>query len=543
MTNRPFKTGESRHQPSLLPPRIEDYVGPDNPVRAIESYVCALDLAKLGFRHAERSAEAVGQPPYDPGDLLKLYLYGYINQVRSSRRLEREACRNLELIWLLRNLRPGYRTIANFRKENWMALKAVNRGFVLLVRELDLVGGTVVAIDGSFFHGDASKASIFTRKRLAEQIAKLDLEIEAYGRSIEDNDAAEANEPRKDRADCPGAGSGGDGGDIGAKVSALMAKRLRAEADLARLEASGETQLSLTDPDARLLVKNGQAVAGYNVQAAVDDKHKLIVASEVVNDSSDVGQLHAMAKAAKDALEAEALQVLADEGYYSSLQLKACEDDGIVAYVPVPEGNGQLEKKGRFSLKDFSYDPAGNAYRCPAGELLRPMEGHWKNTSGRTEIRYASSTRTCRTCPLRTRCLSPKASRRTIGRWEHEDVLERHRARMQGAGELMRRRSGIVEHPFGTLKCRAGYRHFLVRGLDKVRGEWSLMALCYNFTRVLNILGFERFTAYMAAIILAVTRIGAPVAVLNCLKFFLRAFWTQILALTENSQPEPIPVN
>jgi transposase len=538
MTNRPFKTGESRYQASLLPPRMEDYVGPNNPVRAIESYVCALDLAKLGFRHADRGAE-VGQPPYDPADLLKLYLYGYINQVRSSRRLEREACRNLELIWLLRNLRPGYRTIANFRKENWAALKAVNRGFVLLVRELGLVGGAVVAIDGSFFHGDASKASIFTRKRLADQIARLDLEIEAYGRLIEDNDAAEANESGKDRADGPGAGSG-DGGDIGAKVSALMAKRLRAEADLARLEASGETQMSLTDPDARLLVKNGQGVAGYNVQSVVDDKHNLIVASEVVNDSSDVNQLHAMAKAAKDALEAEALQALADEGYYSSLELKACEDDGITAYVPVPEGNGRLEKQGRFGLKDFSYDPAANAYRCPAGELLRPIEGHWQNASGRTEIRYASRTKTCRTCPFRARCLSPKASRRTIGRWEHEDVLDRHRARMQGAGELMRRRSGIVEHPFGTLKCRAGYRHFLVRGLDKVRGEWSLMALCYNFTRVLNILGFERFTASMAAIIRAAIRIGVTTALLNCLKLFLAPLWTQILSTIQNCQPEPV---
>src|SRR3954469_18097844 len=206
MTNRTFKTGESREQASLLPARIEDYVGPDNPVRAIESFVCCLDLAKLGFRHADRGAE-VGQPPYDPADLLKLYLYGYINQIRSSRRLEREACRNLELIWLLKNLKPGYRTIANFRKENWEALKAVNRGFVLLLRELDLVGGSVVAIDGSFFHGNASKASIFTRKRLAEQIARLDLEIEAYGRSIEDNDASEANEPKKD-ADGPHAGDG-----------------------------------------------------------------------------------------------------------------------------------------------------------------------------------------------------------------------------------------------------------------------------------------------------------------------------------------------
>jgi transposase len=521
MTNHTFKTGESREQACLLPPRIQDYVGPDNPVRAIESFVRALDLAKLGFRHADRGME-VGQPPYDPADLLKLYLYGYINQIRSSRRLEREACRNLELIWLLKNLRPGYRTIANFRKENWKALKAVNRSFVLLVRELGLVGGAVVAIDGSFFHGDASKASIFTRKRLAEQIAKLDQEIEAYGRSLEDNDAAEAKEPRTDRSD--GDGGGGDGGDLGAKVSALMARRSRAQADLDRLEASGETQLSLTDPDARLLAKNGQALVGYNVQAVIDDKHKLIVESEVVNDSSDIGQLHAMATAAKDTLEAEALQVLADVGYYSSTELKACEDDGIVAYVPPSEGTGRLEKQGRFSLKDFSYDGAANAYRCPAGALLRPMKGRWQNTSGRLEIRYASRKAICGTCPLRARCLTPKAPYRTISRWEHEDVLERHRARMQGAGELMRRRSGIVEHPFGTIKCRAGYRHFLVRGFNKVRGEWSLMALCYNFTRVLNILGFERFVACMAEAFSV--RQYALAAVLHCIQLVPGPFWT-----------------
>jgi transposase len=535
MTNRTFKTGYDRDQACFLPPRIEDYVGSDNPVRAIDSFVAALDLAKLGFRHADRGAE-VGQPPYDPADLLKLYLYGYINQVRSSRRLEREAGRNLELIWLLKNQRPGYRTIANFRKENWKALKAVNRSFVLLIRELGLVGGSVVAIDGSFFHGDASKASIFTRRRIAEQIAKLDREIEAYGRLLKDNDASEAKKPRKDRAD--GDSGGGDGGDIGAKVSALMAKRSRAQADLARLKANGETQLSLTDPDARLLVKNGQGIAGYNVQTAVDDKHNLIVASEVVNDSSDVGQLHAMAKAAKDALEAEALQVLADEGYYSSTELKACEDDGIVAYVPPSEGRRRLKKQGRFSLEDFNYDGAADAYRCPAGALLRPMKGRWQNTSGRAEIRYTSRKAICGTCRLRARCLSSKGLQRTIRRWEHEDVLDRHRARMQGAADLMHRRSGIVEHPFGTIKCRAGYRHFLVRGFNKVRGEWSLMALCYNFTRVLNILGFERFVACVAKVLL--TRQPASGAVLSGLQFALAkilAYFKPASVLRRGQQP------
>ena len=519
MTNHTFKVGEGRDQASLLPARIEDYVGADNPVRAIEGFVCALDLAKLGFRHADRGTDEAGQPPYDPADLLKLYLYGYINRIRSSRRLEREACRNLELIWLLKNLQPGYRTIANFRKENWAALKAANRSFVLLARELELVGGSIVAIDGSFFHGDASKASIFTRKRLKEQIAKLDKDIEAYRKSLEDNDAAEAKRPRKHRGNGIG---GGRGGDIGAKVAELMAKRSRAQADLVRLEESGETQLSRTDPDARLLVKSGQGIAGYNVQSVVDDKHKLIVASEVVNDSSDVGQLHAMAKAAKNAVEAEVLQALADEGYYSSLELKACEDDGIVAYVPVPEGNRVVEKKGRFSRRDFSYDAGADAYRCPAGERLRRIKGVWQNANGRIESRYASRKAICQTCRLRSRCLAENASQRIVYRWEHEDVLERHRARMQGADKLMRRRSALVEHPFGTIKCRAGYRHFLVRGFNKVRGEWSLMALCYNLSRVLNILGLERFMERVANALSSPPRV--PTALQNLIHAALSRF-------------------
>src|SRR4051812_32465493 len=250
MTNRTFKSGESREQPTLFPPRIEDYVGPANPVRAIDSFVSALDLAKLGFRHAGRRV-GVGQPPYDPSDLLKLYLYGYINQIRSSRRLEREACRNLELIWLLKTLKPGYRTIANFRKENWAALKAVNRSFVLLARELDLVDGSLVAIDGAFFHGDAGKASIVTGKKLTEQIAVLDRDIEAYGAALAVNDAAETSRADGGDGSGSGGGGGGGGGDIARKVATLMASRASAQADLDRLAESGETQLSRTDADAR----------------------------------------------------------------------------------------------------------------------------------------------------------------------------------------------------------------------------------------------------------------------------------------------------
>jgi transposase len=464
-------------------------VASDNPVRAIEAYVCALDLAALGFQHAEGDGGA-GQPPYDPADLLKLYLYGYLNQVRSSRRLEREAGRNVELIWLLRGLVPGYRRIGNFRKDNRNALKAANREFVMLARDLDLLGGDLVAIDGAFFHGDASKASIVTRKRLAEQLAALERDIEAYGAALEANDAAEEEtKPQPKEPPSPG---------IAEKLTALLEKRARAKADLAKLEDSGETQLSRTDGDARLLTKNGQSVAGYNVQIAVDDRHKLIVASEVVNDGNDNGQLHTMALAAKQALGAETLRALADVGYYNGETLKACEMDAIVAYVPQANRNKRLAAQGRFTLEAFVYDATADVYRCPAGAMLRPMKGHKLDATGKLQVRYASLRSACKACPLRQKCLAAKAHRRDIYRWVHEDVIDLHRARMMQADALMRRRGALAEHPFGTLKCRAGYRHFLLRGFEKVRGEWGLMALCYNFTRVLNILGLDRFTAYLA---------------------------------------------
>jgi transposase len=490
MTNRTYKAGVSREQPSFFPPRIEDYVGRDNAVRAIDAYVDALDLEKLGFK-CPGSDGGAGQPAYDPADLLKLYLYGYLHGVRSSRALEREAKRNVEVMWLLRGLAPGYRTIGNFRKENWKAFKAANRDFVVLAREAGLVGGERVAIDGAFFDGNASKASIKTRRKLAERLAEIEREIDAYGAALEAND-------RADEAGSPSDPAAGGGEDVGQKIAALMAKRTQVQADLAQLDENGETQLSRTDVDARLLSKSGQTVAGYNVQIAVDDKHKLIVASEVVNDGNDSGQLHAMAKAAKEELGAETLTALADTGYYNGHALKACEDDGIVAYVPPPTRTGRLEEQGRLSHEEFVYDAEADVYRCPAGQLLTPREGRKTNTGGRIEIRYVSRKADCGACALRSRCLSAKGSTRTIYRWEHEDVLERHRARMKDAAAQMRRRAELVEHPFGTLKCRAGYRHFLVRGFDKVRGEWSLMALCYNLTRVLSILGLEGFIARLA---------------------------------------------
>jgi transposase len=520
MMIRTYKTGISREQASLLPPCVDDYVGRNNLVRAIDCYVETLDLTKLGFVLAG-SDGGPGQPPYHPGDLLKLYLYGYVQRIRSSRALEREAARNLEVIWLIGGLKPRYRTIAGFRKDNWSALKAVNREFVVLARELDLIGGEVVAIDGAFFDGNAGKGSIKTRRKIEAHLAALDEEIEAYGAAVEANDATEAVQAAERRD--------GEGEDIAQKMAALLAKRARVQADLARLDESGETQLSRTDPDARILSKRGQVVAGYNVQIAVDDKHKLIVASEVVNDGNDTGQLHPMATAAKEELGVATLTVLADTGYYNGRALKACEEDAIVAYVPQAKRTARLEAQERISHEAFVYDREADVYRCPADQLLRPTDGRKVNTGGRVEIRYISRKADCDACAMRARCLSAKTPTRTIARWEHEDVLERHRERMKDARTQMRRRAELAEHPFGTLKCRAGYRHFLVRGFNKVRGEWSLMALCYNFSRVLTIMGVDGFIAYLATVRPLVLRLlGALAAAMACPTAFLARFGAAI---------------
>jgi transposase len=500
--------------------------------------VGSLDLKALGFCHAGGGGGGPGQPAYDPSDHLKLYLYGYTNQVRSSRRLEREAGRNVEVMWLLRGLRPGYRAIAGFRRTNAAALKAVNRAFVMLAQDLDLIGGTLVAIDGAFFHGNASKASIKTRKRLERELAAIDAGIEAYAEALEANDTSEQS---GDEGTDANAGDGNDGGNDGGnggngtvadEIAALKAKRARIEADIERLESSGGTQLSTTDGDARLLAKSGQTIAGYNVQYVIDDKHKLIVESEVVNDGNDTGQLHAMAAAAKAALGAETLTALADAGYFNGETLKACEDDAITAYVPLPNRDSRMTAEGRFSLQAFTWDAERDAYRCPNGALLEPSGR--KQQRGKTYICYNSKQADCAACPLRTRCLSAKGVRRTINRWTEEAVLERHRARMldKDSKRIMRRRSGLAEHPFGTIKCRAGYRHFLVRGFEKVRGEWSLMALCYNFTRVLNIIGLDRLRAQLAATLAAkrsvarldqpLARLGRPTAALLALNSQIR---------------------
>lgn len=488
MTNRRYKTGIAREQFSLLPARIEDYVSPEAMVRAIDTYVDTLDLATLGFRHAGGgNAQGKGQPPYDPADHLKLYLYGYLNKVRSSRCLERETHRNLEVIWLLGGLKPDFKTIADFRKDNAAALKAVNRDFVLLCRELGLFGGTKVAIDGSFFHGNASKASIYGKDQLDDQLKQLEEKIERYQQQLADNDAVEAKDGE------PGAQLDSE---LATKLAALKEKQQQKQALKEQLEASGETQISTTDKDARLLNKGNGTVAGYNVQIVVDDEHRLIAASDVTNDGNDKNQLHRMAEMAKAALGVEELEALADAGYFNSGDLAACEQNGITAYVPEPDKLAKAEREGRITRDEFRYDGERDVYVCPQGQELRP-QGKPCLHRGKLRTRYETKASQCRNCPLRGTCLTKDADSRQVYRSQHEEVVERHRQRMeQAGGTKMRKRSGLVEHPFGTLKCRAGWTHFLVRGFRKVGGEWALMATCYNFGRVLNIIGFDRFRDY-----------------------------------------------
>jgi transposase len=467
----------------LLPPRIDDYVSEDNTVRAIDAYVKSLDMAQLGFQHTVGGGGA-GQPPYAPGTLLKLYIWGYLNRTRSSRRLETETYRNLEVIWLLEGLHPCYKTIADFRKDNPTALKAVYKDFLLVCRELDLFGGTLVGIDSMFLEGDASKASIYTEKRLTTLLARLDDKITAYLALLDQNDDAGQDASSKDDA-------------LAEKLKALQTRQQTYQGLLEELQASEETQISCTDADARLLNKKTDKgpTAGYNAQCAVDNKHKLIAACDVVNDGNDSHQLTSMATQAKENLAAAEFAAAADSSYYAHQELKDCEDAGITVYVPEPDSGAATRHQGRFPREEFTYDAQANVYRCPADKALT-LRGS-RHQDGKKKFQYCSNSTVCAECPFRTQCVTEKSGFRTIYRWEHEAVVERHRQRMQQEGSrYMRLRAGLAEHPFGTLKVWCGWTHFLVRGLTKVRGEFHLLTTCYNFKRVLNILGLDAFRTY-----------------------------------------------
>jgi len=478
---RQYKRGLGREQELLLPIRVEDYVAEDNPVRAVDVYVESLDLQAMGFRNIEGGISP-GQPAYPPGGLLKLYLYGFLQGIRSSRKLARECRRNMEVIWLLEGLKPSYKTIADFRKDNLAAIKALNKDFVLLCKELGLFGGELIAIDGSHFRGNVGKKSIYTVKRLKKSLERLEQLIEDYLAEMEQRDTEEGQVEGRDL-------------NIEEKLEQLKVRQKKHQDRLKKLQTSGEKQLAVVDEDARLLKKNGETVAGYNVQSAVDGKHKLMVSCDVTQDGNDTQQLAPMAKQAQKILGVSHLDVVADAGYYNFGQIKECQGFNITPYVPEPDKNAVVKKQGRFVRTDFRYQAETDSYLCPAGQTLLHYSQCVHN--GLLRWAYRSQRSVCASCTLKSCCQPPKSRFRSIYRWEHEEIIEAYRQRMAVNGrKKLALRACLVEHPFGTLKRWCGWNHFLLRGLPKVSAEMEFWMLGYNFKRVLNILGMETFKLY-----------------------------------------------
>jgi transposase len=472
------------------------FIVENHPVRAIDCYVNSLDLSALGFANTQVSFTA-GQPACAPGTLLKLYIYGYLNRVRSSRRLEHESYRNVEVMWLLEGLKPSYKTIADFRKVNGQALKAASRDFVVLCKELDLFGGELVAIDGSFFRANASKASIATEKKPSKALDALDSQIQRY--------LAELDE--RDEVDVEHISQSATGDKDWAKklalitqrqqqLKALEEKKARRQAELKRLQGTIK-QLSKTDANARLLSKNGQRTAGYNVQTGVDEKHALIVHYEVTNDGNDNQQLLPIARASKEILGVEKLTVLADSGYYNTAQIKASTEENITPYVAIPDKSKAIEAQKRYTRDAFTCDKENDVYHCPAGEILKPIGGRHEKRGWLTQ-RYHCRESVCASRALKENSLPVKTPYRQIMRDEYEEAAQAHKIRMANSQEKMAKRASLVEHPFGTPRRWCGWDHLLVRGFRKVRGEMGLLVLCYHLKRVLNIVGMERFKNYCA---------------------------------------------
>jgi transposase len=462
--------GTDRSQLLLLPESVDDYVGPDNPVRFIDAFVDGLDLAAAGFGRVE--AKSTGRPGYDPADLLKLYIYGYLNRVRSSRRLEAETHRNIEVMWLLRRLTPDFKTIADFRRHNRKAFRQVFREFVMLCRKLDLFGRELLAVDGTRLKAVNSRDRNFTRAKLDKALAESDERLTRYLKLLDEAD--------RDDDDGPGSASVDK---LQEKIDAIKGRRERLEGYRDELKKSGEDQLSLTDPDARAMHANTRIGIGYNIQIAVDVKHKLIVEQQVHKKVSDLDLLAETAVPAREILGIERIDTVADKGYFKIEDIEACEAAGIVAYVPKPK-RGPTIKQGVFAKEEFRYDSADDVYLCPGGERL---EARYKAKVRDVEVHGYVNPAACMTYRLRALCTNGKFRR--ITRYANEAVLDRMADRLAARPEVLDRRRESVEHPFGSIKQGMGQRAFLMRGLDNVRAEFSLTALVYNIRRAITLLG------------------------------------------------------
>lgn len=467
--------GENRHQGALFPVTLDELIPEDHLVRVIEAYVTGLDLAALGF--AKAVTKTMGRPPYDPADLLKLYLYGYLNQVRSSRRLERECQRNVEVMWLLGRLVPDFKTVADFRRDNGTAFVAVCAHFVQFCRAEQLLGGVCVAVDGSKFQAVASKRCATTRAQLKRRQAKVSAQIAEYLQTLETADAEEMATASANRS----------------RVAETLARLRERKTKLDQLESyldeHGLKQHVEGEPEAKLMkTGQGRAVVGYNIQTAVDAQHGLIVHHDVTDEPADNCQLYPMAQAAKDILEAEQLTVLADAGYSNGEQFGQCEAEGIEARVPVQRAINNQSDGSLFDKTAFAYDATTDSFCCPAGRTLRRKQIY------RSKRLIFYTTDACGDCPLKAQCTQSK--QRTVTRHFDEEAFERMTARLEAHPEAMAQRRAIVEHPFGTLKCHIfGNGRLLLRGMKGAKTEMALGILAYNFRRAINLMTPRRLAA------------------------------------------------
>ncbi len=479
-----FIEGEDRSQAWLFPERLDDTIADDNPVRLVEAFVDGLDLKALGFEGVE--PQATGRPAYHPSALLKIYIYGYLNRIGSSRALERECQRNVEVMWLTHRLAPDHKTIWEFRKNHSKALGGVCREFVGICRRLGLFTQALVAIDGSKFKAVNHRDKNFTKNKMKTRQERAARHIARYLSELDEADRSGRSVPEAKTRE------------LKEKVKALEEEMARLKAWDKQLQAQPDGQLSLTDPDSRSMKSNGRGsgIVGYNVQAAVEPEHHLIVTHEVTNECSDRKQLYPMAQSARQAMEVEKLSVVADRGYYSGPELVDCERVGITTYVPKSDTSGS-KKKGLFTRNEFIYEPEHDRYRCPAGEYL--LYSFTTYEDGMYKRAYRASDLLCNACALRSQCTTGRQSRR-IKRWEHEEVLDTIEARLDEAPEMMQLRRQTVEHPFGTLKAWMGATHFLTKTLPRVRAEMSLQVLAYNMKRVINLLGVSALIEAIGAV-------------------------------------------
>ena len=471
--------GIDRSQGVLLPQTIDDYVAENNAVRAVEAFLERLDFVKLGFVRAQ--AAETGRPGYDPRLLMGLYLWGHLNGLCSSRKLARECQRNLEVIWLCRNLQPDFKTIADFRRANGAGIKGVVVEFRRWCVAAGLYGKEIVAVDGSKFKAVNSRQRNYTREKLTRVLARERAKITEYLEAMEAADAVEGEEEEAELT----------AGQLKEKIAGLDRYLAEHEQLAQELEQSGESQVSLTDPDAKLMKTARGSEVSYNVQTVVDSKLKLLVTYAVTNEGNDLGQLAVMAQAAQAALEVDELTVLADGGYYEGNALKECEEAGLITYVPQSQ-SGAAKHYRVFAHKQFRYDAERDLYRCPQGEELELR--HTTKKDGKQYKVY--KTKACAGCPLRAQCTTSKYGRKLL-RWVDQEVLDRLQARNRGRPELLKLRKTLAEHPFGTIKGAMNQGSFLLKGLKKVNIEFGLTMLGYNFKRVLNHLGVEQMLTFM----------------------------------------------